>query len=74
MLCAEVSPGSIRAMATKGAMGVKGAAQSPAQWLGTASLCFLQSQATRFSEELVSALILPARRPVWTPGHLPQRL
>lgn len=37
-------------------MEVKGAARSPAQQLGAASLCFLQSQATRFSEEPVSAL------------------
>lgn len=60
---------------TRGPMGVKSAAQSPARRLGTASLWLPPvpgDKVLRGASQ--STLILPARRPVWTSGHLPQRL
>lgn len=60
---------------TRGPMGVKGAAQSPARRLGTASLWLPPVPGDKVLRGASQCtLILPARRPVWTSGHLPQGL
>lgn len=59
----------------RGPMGVKGAAQSPARRLGTASLWLPPVPGDKVLRGASQrTLILPARRPVWTSGHLPQLL
>lgn len=56
-------------------MGVKGAAQSPARRLGTTSLWLPPVPGDKVLRGASQCtLSLPARRPLWTSGHLPQRL